>query len=260
MSYMEMMIVKISVIVPVYNTEKYLNKCIKSIVRQTYSNWELIIIDDGSTDGSGELIDKAAKKDHRIIAIHQKNAGPGKARNTGLNLATGDYVVFIDSDDFIDKDYFSLLATKALKNDVVYIDVDQISSNGNVLCKEYISRYKLWDKEKILRNQMTGKIPWGGVRKAVSTKLLRNNNIGFTSHSVGEEALYSFCVLQKAKTVGFIDEKPVYFYVNHENSQSKLHNIDPLNDVVKCMTAYMQSNRLYQKYADTLNAFNDYLI
>ena len=89
----------ISVIVPVYNAEKYINRCISSIISQTYSDWELILIDDGSIDHSFSLMKEYEKKDKRIIAIHQENQGAGAARNRGLNLVTGDYVVFIDSDD-----------------------------------------------------------------------------------------------------------------------------------------------------------------
>ena len=247
---------KISVIVPVYNAERYIKKCISSVMRQTYSDWELLMIDDGSTDGSGDLIDIAAKKDSRIIAVHQKNAGPGEARNRGIEMATGDFVAFLDADDFIDKEYFALLLPKTKEHDVIYIDINQVSGDGKLLVKEYMSKYKKLSKERFIRSQMTGKIPWGGVRKAVSLKLLRDNNIGFTSHSVGEEALYSFRVLHAAASMSFIDKKPVYFYVNHEGSQSKLRIADPLGEVVSCLRNYLLEQGLYRIYADTVNAFN----
>ena len=94
---------KISVIVPVYNAEKYLKKCLLSVINQTYKDWELILVDDGSTDKSPQIIDNIGKRDARIKVIHQKNAGPGVARNHGLEIAMGDYIVFLDSDDFIEK-------------------------------------------------------------------------------------------------------------------------------------------------------------
>lgn len=96
----------LSVIVPVYNTEKYLNRCIQSIVNQTYKNLEIILIDDGSTDNSGNLCDKWAKKDDRIIVIHQKNAGVSSARNVGLDIAKGEYITFVDSDDYIENNTY----------------------------------------------------------------------------------------------------------------------------------------------------------
>lgn len=247
---------KISVIVPVYNAEKYLKKCIMSVLRQTYDNWELILVDDGSKDGSPAIVDFAAKKDARIKAVHQENAGPGAARNLGISEATGDYVVFLDSDDYIDKDYFRLLESKAKNNDVVFIDVAQVDSNGKLLKEEKMSQYKSWSKDRLLRSQMTGKIPWGGVRKAVSLTLLKDNNIEYTLHSIGEEALYSFRVLYAADKIGFLDVKTVYYYVNHKGSQSKIKMRDPWGGVVKNLREYIQQMELYEKFADTLNAFN----
>jgi len=100
---------KISVIVPVYNAEKFLNNCIESVVHQSYTNWELLLIDDGSSDSSAEIMKAACKNDARIKEFHQKNAGPGIARNKGIEIATGDYIVFLDADDYIDSEYFALL-------------------------------------------------------------------------------------------------------------------------------------------------------
>ncbi|GFI43477.1 putative glycosyltransferase EpsH [Lachnospiraceae bacterium] len=153
---------KISVIVPVYNAEEYLKNCIMSVVRQTYGNWELILVDDGSSDGSLSIADLAAEKDERIRVIHQKNAGPGAARNRGIKEASGDYVVFLDSDDYIDKNYFQLLVPKARINDVVFIDVCQIDGKGKLLKEEKMSQYKTWTKDRLIRSQMTGKVQWGG--------------------------------------------------------------------------------------------------
>lgn len=245
---------KISVIVPVYNAEKFLNKCIESVEKQTYTNWELLLIDDGSSDKSAEIMKAACERDSRIKEFHQINVGPGITRNRGINLATGDYIVFLDADDYIDSEYFLLLSLEDGK-DVVFIDVNQVANNGKILKKEFMSDHKKWNKNRIIRAQMTGKISWGGWRKAVKRNLLIENHIQFTEHDIGEEALYSFCVLDKADSIGFI-EKPVYFYVNHENSQSKLNIDDPWGPAVERMKEYLLKSNLYEKYADTLNAFN----
>ena len=98
---------KISIIVPVYQAEKYISKCIESIVNQTYKNLEIILIDDGSTDRSGEICDEYGKKDNRIVVVHNKNKGVSVARNCGLDIATGDYITFVDSDDYIDLQMYS---------------------------------------------------------------------------------------------------------------------------------------------------------
>lgn len=246
---------KISAVVPVYNSEKYLNRCIDSVKAQTYTNWEMIMVDDGSKDRSAVIIDEAASHDGRIIAIHQENAGAGEARNKGIDAATGDYIVFLDSDDYIDKDYFSLLIPKAKQNDIVFIDVDQVTESGQKIRSEFMSTYKSYDKNRFLRSQMTGKIFWGGVRKAVKSSLLKDNNIKYTLHSIGEEALYSFRILYAAKKIGFLDEKPVYFYVNHEGSLSNSKSLDPWGDVAETIAEYLKEHDLYKKYADTVNAF-----
>ena len=99
----------ISVIVPVYNVEKYLEKCVSSIVNQTYKNLEIMLVDDGSTDSSGKMCDEFAKKDDRIKVIHKPNGGLSDARNSALKIAKGDYIGFVDSDDYIADDMFETL-------------------------------------------------------------------------------------------------------------------------------------------------------
>jgi Glycosyltransferases involved in cell wall biogenesis len=103
----------ISVIVPVYKAEKYINKCIDSILAQTYPNFEIILIEDGSPDNSGKICDEYALKDSRIRAFHKTNGGVSSARNVGLREAKGDLICFIDSDDFVEKDYFEAIAANA---------------------------------------------------------------------------------------------------------------------------------------------------
>ena len=95
--------IEISIIVPVYNTEKYIIRCINSVLKQTFRNWELILIDDGSIDSSGKICDFFQKKDNRIKVIHKKNEGVSIARNLGITLSKGNYITFIDSDDWVDR-------------------------------------------------------------------------------------------------------------------------------------------------------------
>lgn len=200
----------ISVIVPAYNSEMFIGKCIDSVLEQTYSNWELIAVDDGSRDNTFGILKKYAEVDSRIRVIHQENQGPGIARNTGIAEAKGNYVVFIDSDDYIEKDYFQLLAKH--NEDVVFINVRNVDKDGHVLKEEYMSKNKKLSKDVILRRQMTGRIDWGGVRKALKINILRENNIKYTKHKIGEEALYSFQVLWYAKSVAFIENLFIIMY------------------------------------------------
>ena len=108
---------KISIIVPVYNVEKYLEKCVRSILAQTFTDFELILVDDGSPDSSGAMCDQFAEQDQRVKVIHKENGGLSDARNAGIEIATGEYLGFVDSDDYIADDMYELLYTNIVKED-----------------------------------------------------------------------------------------------------------------------------------------------
>ena len=122
----------ISVIVPVYNVEKYIDKCIKSIISQDYTNLEIWLVDDGSTDSSGEVCDKYAESDQRIIVIHKDNGGLSDARNVALDRMQGKYVLFIDSDDYIEKNYISYLymLLKDYQSDISICNFKYVNEKG----------------------------------------------------------------------------------------------------------------------------------
>ena len=112
---------KISVVVPIYNVEKYLPECIESVQNQSYMNLEIILVDDGSPDNSGKIADEYAKKDGRIKVIHKKNGGLSDARNAGIEVATGDYIMFLDSDDLLTADACKVLEEKIEKENADYV-------------------------------------------------------------------------------------------------------------------------------------------
>ncbi|MDE7258904.1 MAG: glycosyltransferase, partial [Lachnospiraceae bacterium] len=131
---------KISVIVPVYNSIDCLKKCVRSICAQTYENLEILLIDDGSTDGTDKLCDKLATEDRRICAYHKKNGGASSARNMGIGLAAGAYLGFVDSDDYIEPDMYELMMNAMLENalqdrrvPIVQISRDEVDEAGNRL-------------------------------------------------------------------------------------------------------------------------------
>lgn len=243
---------KISAIVPVYNTEKLVGRCIESVLAQSFPDWELILVDDGSRDGSLEVLKAYEKNDSRIKVIHQENAGPGLARNRGIKEASGVYIVFIDSDDVIKPEYFEKLSKETA--DVVFIDINQVDEDFHVLHEEHMSDYQLFSKDDLIRGQMTGKILWGGVRKAVKRDLLQKNRIEFTEHKVGEEAIYSFLLLHYADSCSFITGA-VYEYVNRTGSQSDTKDDDPWGPVAVALKKKIMQMGIYEHYADTLNAF-----
>lgn len=118
-----MIVLKYSVIVPVYNTEKYLDRCISSIVSQNFDDYELILVDDGSPDACPMLCDRWAERDEHIKVIHQENGGLPAARNSGLNMAVGDYILFVDSDDYVTEDYFEKFEREDLPSGwLIYTD------------------------------------------------------------------------------------------------------------------------------------------
>lgn len=243
---------KITAIIPVYNSAPFIKRCIESLLYQEYYNWEAIFVDDGSTDNSYDIICGYAKKDNRINVIRQKNSGAGIARNVGISKATGEYIVFIDSDDVVSPEYFKELVNR--NEDVVFIDIDRVSEYGKILGKEYMSRYKSLDKDDFIRYQMTGAIPWGGVRKAVKRNLLQSNNIYFTSAKVGEEALYSFQLMLCAKSFGFI-EIPVYQYVQRNQSLSRTRLEDPYAMLASVYLEYIDNQGITNRgYSNTINA------
>ncbi|MGN0557411.1 MAG: glycosyltransferase family 2 protein [Acutalibacteraceae bacterium] len=129
---------KVSVIVPVYNTEKYLGKCVDSILSQSYADIELILINDGSSDRSGEICDSYAEKDSRVAVIHQPNSGVSAARNAGISAATGEFLMFVDSDDCIERDYIEALAAQVDdETDIVISNFDQLCDGEEELRPTY---------------------------------------------------------------------------------------------------------------------------
>ena len=242
----------ISVIVPIYNAEKYIDRCVNSIMAQTYSDWELFLVDDGSKDDSLKIIREYERKDDRITVIHQENQGAGKARNKGLTCSSGEYVVFVDADDYLERNYFTLLSKH--DEEIVFIDVNRRDENGKILAEERLSGLREKDKDYIIRGQMTGKILWGGVRKAVKRDLLYKNNIKYSEHKVGEEAIYSFLLLYYAKEISFIEEA-VYNYEVHSNSLSQSYQKDPWGAVSLALRDKVKELGCYDEYADTLNSF-----
>ena len=135
---------KISVVIPIYNAEEYLEECLESVVGQTLRDIEIICINDGSTDNSAKICEKYAKKDKRIIFVSTENKGPGAARNTGLGFAKGEFIGFVDSDDWIDLDFYEKLYTAAVETDA------DIATGGIVRKDDRRHKVRLDFKERVV--------------------------------------------------------------------------------------------------------------
>ncbi|MDO4963795.1 MAG: glycosyltransferase [bacterium] len=218
---------KISVIVPVYNSKKYLNRCVESIINQSYLNLEILLVNDGSTDGSELICDEWSKKDLRVNVIHQKNRGVSAARNNGINVASGDYISFIDSDDFINQDMFKCIIEK-MEHDRSDIGVCNFNIINNDKCSLGIlnkpnSRFDLALVDEF--HDSVGGYLWN---KIYSKDLIKNH---FLEEKISMmEDLYfnlSLCENMNVK-YSFIDS-PLYNYNIYPNSISHNKKIDNLS-------------------------------
>lgn len=200
---------KISIIIPIYNAEKYLHKTINSIIQQDYSCWELILVNDGSTDSSGNICEEYAAKDDRVRVYHQKNSGVSKARNFALDKMLGDYVTFIDSDDWIEPRYLSNFAVFPYSDCQIVYQGYYMDYVGQV-AKE--STTELPEKGRILH---LGAI-WG---KAFSTSIIKNNAIRFDERlNLHEDHVFYYECLKHTRKFKF--SSYIGYHYMHYGEQS----------------------------------------
>lgn len=209
---------KVSVIVPIYNVQKYLDKCIQSIINQTYTNIEIILVDDGSSDGCGHMCDQYADEDDRIKVIHKKNSGVSDARNHGIICATGRYITFIDSDDFIHQRYIEILTDLAVQNqaDIVVGDFepfqgeecchDKIIHEKDILQAQILTSKCLYDNNFIQQKRTIFTVAWG---KIYEKKLWQG--IEFPVGKLHEDTFTIYKLMEKASKVVYLQESIYYW-------------------------------------------------
>lgn len=244
--------VKFSVIMPMYNSGNRVKKSIESIINQSYKDWELIIVDDGSTDNSLSICKKYSEIDDRVKVFSQENQGPGKARNFGIKKSKGTYISFIDSDDYYEKNYFEILDSyiKKYNYDLLYFNIVMEDEDGNINRINQIKRFEKYGKDDLLKLQMMGILSWGPCLKIAKSEIVKQCE--FSDLSVGEENLFSYGVLHKSKKIGFIDEI-LYHYVYNETGQHTKGGNDPWRMVVYNLEKYLTEEGLFLKYEKTVN-------
>ena len=208
---------KISIIVPVYKVEKYLRRCLDSIVAQTFTDWECILVDDGSPDNSGEICDEYAQKDYRFKVIHQENKGVSAARNKGLDEAKGEWIGFVDSDDWIEKETYEVAYSKAVKE-----GVDLIQWGVFIEFTDRISKVAF--KEKVITYSDAVKYWFPSMwHKLVLRKLIYDNNITFpVGIKISEDRIFAYqCYMNAKKSLSIKD----CFYHYMMNGASVTHNM-----------------------------------
>lgn len=218
---------KVSAIIPVYNTEKYLEKCLDSVCNQTLSDIEIICIDDCSTDGSLEILKDYAQKDNRIKLIEFKeNKGAAVARNTGIKTATGEYIGFIDSDDFIDLDFYEKLYNKA-------IETGADCSKGTMRCKDQ-DKEIAYDRNDLIKKNVA--YFYDSFTTAIyKTNIIKNNNIFFPNNtSFFEDPYFSILLVLKINKIAIVDNAN-YHYINRTDSLVYSANENNILSGIKAM-------------------------
>ncbi len=251
----------VSIIVPVYNAEKFLKRCIESILRQSYKNIEVILINDGSTDKSGEICDYYSSKDKRVKVIHQKNSGPSVTRNKGIDIAKGKYIQFVDSDDYVEYNMTELLINEMKNNiDIVLCGYRKLHKNdkGKLIIKNS-NTYKKINISKDEFMNMFGKLfkdyyinyIWN---KLYITDIIKRNNIYFDDRiGWGEDLIFNLSYLNYCNKFTII-ENLLYNYIQYNNNSitssfnDKLYNnqksmYNAVRSFLKMNNAYFGENK-----------------
>ena len=244
----------ISIIVPVYNASKYLQQCLESIINQTFKNLEIICIDDGSTDNSIEILKKYADIDNRITIISQENKYAGYARNVGIGISKGEYLLFLDSDDFFDKKLCEKLYKKAITND-----------NDIVICNTFFYDDKtssikepIWSlKEELLPSKeifsslevnncifnFTNNWPWN---KLIKKELIEKNKIKFQEIKHTNDTYFICMCLALSKKISIVKERLIYYRINSGKSLTTSSIRDLYQDeVFKCLDEIFNKLKFY---------------
>ncbi len=242
----------VSIIVPVYNVKNYLCRCVDSILNQTFSDWECILVDDGSTDGSGNICDKYAETDKRFRVVHQKNQGVSIARNVGLRICRGKYIWFIDSDDWVDFQSLEYFYDKLAINDVDILFfglVEKPSNTKNEELKSISSECCEGKKEcahKILLLEQAGLFGWT-VNKVFKKSIVERSNLLFDSRfSIQEDHLFT---LEYMKYVNKMQVLHVYPYYYEQRESSLINKTSPYDSTsTRNLTMYQKRRELTEVF------------
>ncbi len=243
----------ISVIVPIYNVEKYLTECIESIINQTYKNIEILLINDGSTDNSGRICDEYSKKDERIKVIYKENGGLSEARNYGIDIANGEYIAFVDSDDYISDMFIENLYKAIIENntEVSQCNFTKVTdTNEEIEKRGYNDKIKIKSGYEMIKDLYTNH--WENIvawNKLYSKKLFEN--LRYPVGKIHEDEFTIYKILYVTKSVAIVEEN-LYKYRQNVNSimgtQFKLQRLDILKAFEERIKFFEQKdeNELYE--------------
>lgn len=227
----------ISIIIPVYNVEKYLKECADSIINQTYKDFEVVLVDDGSTDSSGRICDEICLRDERFRVFHKKNEGVSIARNLGIKNARYDYIAFIDADDIISPLYLEVLGKNMVEGGICSCELTRSYSS---LCKS-ISKSKIElepnDAVKVMLTPPNSYIPLGPVCKLFDRRIILDNNIFYNpNYAIAEDLLFNCEYISKSKNV--IIHIPLKLYYYRTSSGISINRFKKKKVSTKLLSAY----------------------
>lgn len=241
----------VSVVIPVYNVEQFLCECVDSVLKQTYQDYEIILVDDGATDSSGKMCDEYAQKDSRIKVIHRKNGGLSAARNTGLDAASGEYIYFLDSDDWLKKETLQTLVDTAKKDksDVVFFDAfvffTDCEEDPNVYKYERSKQYESAKGQDMLKELLfTDEYRTAVPLMLFKTEYLRNNNLRFREGILHEDELFTYLVYNANGIVSHCHEQ---FYARRMRAASIMTGSSMLRRYDSMYKIYFELSDMYTK-------------
>ena len=238
---------KVSVIVPIFNAEKYLDSCIQSVLRQTYRNWELILVDDGSKDRSGAIADEYQQADKRIRVLHTPNAGVSSARNQGIELATGNYIAFLDADDELTDDCLEKLTKTAVSDNADIVAGRYCSGQNSAEQKEHKF---IWREQEAIKNSlMDNPFTYSACAKLYRTDFIDETR--FDSRlKVNEDSYFVFQLLCKKPTFIALEDK-IYLYRNNPESATNEAFSSKFFDVLR--VADLKSEIVEQQFPEMMD-------
>lgn len=203
---------KLSIVIPAYNSEKYIGRCINSVLCSTFSNFEIVIVDDGSTDKTAQIIN--SYRDERVRVFHQKNQGVARARNFGIKNSRGKYIMFIDNDDYIDKTYLYSYIRAIEKNDsdIVVGGYERVDTSGKILVKVTLKEDQ-WSKYRLVA-------PWAKIYKL---DFLKKNYIEFLDSNIGEDIYFNIRAMVLSKKVSILKNCGYKWFYNEASISNTIH-------------------------------------
>lgn len=242
----------VSIIVPIYNSELYLDKCVNSIINQTYTNLEIVLVNDGSTDGSSQMCDRYATLDRRIKVVHKVNGGLSSARNAGLNACNGDYIGFVDSDDWVSHNmYATLMSICKDSKTIATIGMEEVNEIGAVLYKSSFED-QVASRDHLLRSILCRQDSGSVCSRLFPREMIINHR--FDETKLNEDILFMMSIMQNVETASYSSSCGYYYY--HRTGSISRHFGKAIHDMIgNCMQIRKQVDEQFPAFSKEAEYF-----